>query len=59
MKLWGAAAIIAAGVAIDLATKTWARASPIPYGVPLDFSSLCVAAAMLSTGDVFVCSATR
>ena len=40
MKAGSAALVIAAGSAIDLAVKAWARASLEPYGPPLDFLPL-------------------
>lgn len=37
MRAGAAALVVAAGVALDLATKAWARAALEPYGPPIDF----------------------
>lgn len=37
MKAWTALLVVATGVALDLATKAWARTALEPYGPALDF----------------------
>lgn len=37
MKAWAALLVVAIGVALDLATKAWARAALEPYGPAIDF----------------------
>lgn len=37
MRAGAAILVVAAGVALDLATKAWARTSLEPYGPPIDF----------------------
>ena len=53
MRAGAAALVVAAGAALDLATKAWARASLEPYGAPIDFLPFVSLRLSFNTGVSF------
>ncbi len=59
MKAGAVALVVAAGGALDLATKAWARAALEPYGPPIDFLPFVSLRLSFNTGISFSMFAAR